>query len=50
MLGDHDLLPAPGSPQVIAQLVLQGLDTDFSHGIASLAEEVAVPIPADPRG
>ena len=41
MLGDHDLLPAPGSPQVIAQLVFQRLDTDFGHGTASLAEEVA---------
>ena len=41
MLGDHDLLPAPGSPQVVAQLVFQSLDTDFGHGTASLAEEVA---------
>jgi hypothetical protein len=50
MLGDHNLLPAPGAPQVIAQLVFQSLDTDFGHGTASLAEEVAARADREARG
>ena len=39
VLGDHDPLPLSGSLQVIAQMILQGLDTDFRHHAASLPEE-----------
>jgi hypothetical protein len=38
MLGDHDPLPLAGSLQGIAQVILQGLDTDFHHSGVSLPE------------
>jgi hypothetical protein len=39
---DHDALPVPHPPQILAEMILQMLDSNLSHGPSFVATSIAL--------